>query len=104
MNLPEPEQEVIESAALLHDIGKVAIQDEILFKSGALTDEESHRMREHPERGAQMIKPIGFLRTVQGIVRHHHERFDGKGYPYGVKARPSPWAPGSWPWPTRGTP
>ncbi|MFO7255457.1 HD-GYP domain-containing protein [Limnochorda sp.] len=90
MNLPEPEQEVIESAALLHDIGKVAIQDEILFKSGALTDEEFARMREHPERGAQMIKPIGFLRTVQEIVRHHHERFDGKGYPYGVKGAAIP--------------
>ena len=90
MNLPEPEQEVIESAALLHDIGKVAIQDEILFKSGALTDEEFARMREHPERGAQMMKPIGFLRTVQEIVRHHHERFDGKGYPYGVKGRGHP--------------
>src|SRR5690606_37970658 len=90
MNLPEPEQEVIESAALLHDIGKVVIQDEILFKSGALTDEEFARMREHPERGAQMITPIGFLRTVQESVRHHHGRIDGKGYPYGVKGAAIP--------------
>lgn len=90
LGLPEPEQEVIQSAALLHDIGKVAIQDDILFKNGALTDEEFARMREHPERGAQMIRPIGFLRTVQEIVRHHHERYDGRGYPQGISGTEIP--------------
>lgn len=90
LGLPEPEQEVIQSAALLHDIGKVAIQDDILFKTGALTDEEFARMREHPERGAQMIRPIGFLRTVQEIVRHHHERYDGRGYPQGISGKAIP--------------
>lgn len=90
MGLPDPEQQVIESAALLHDIGKVAIQDDILFKTGALTDAEFARMREHPERGAQMIRPIGFLKSVQEIVRYHHERYDGKGYPYGIKGTAIP--------------
>src|SRR5690606_38914202 len=78
---PDSRQQVIETAALLHDIGKMTIGDDILFKEGALTDEEFARMREHPERGAQMIRPIGFLREVQEIVRCHHERWDGRGYP-----------------------
>lgn len=90
LGLPEPEQDIIESAALLHDIGKVAIQDDILFKNGALTDEEFARMREHPERGAQMIRPVGFLRNVQEIVRHHHERYDGRGYPHGIAGNAIP--------------
>lgn len=84
MGLPEPQQQVIETSALLHDIGKMTIGDDILFKEGALTDEEYARMREHPERGAQMIRPIGFLREVQEIVRYHHERWDGRGYPHGL--------------------
>ena len=90
LGLPEPQQEIIESAALLHDIGKVTIQDDILFKAGALTQEEFARMREHPERGAQMIRPIGFLRDVQEIVRHHHERYDGRGYPHGIQGKEIP--------------
>ncbi|WP_068139619.1 HD-GYP domain-containing protein [Limnochorda pilosa] len=84
LGLPEPEQQVIESAALLHDIGKMTVGDDILFKGGSLNNAEYARMQEHPERGAQMIRPIGFLREVQQIVRYHHERYDGGGYPRGI--------------------
>jgi diguanylate cyclase (GGDEF)-like protein len=66
---------------LLHDIGKLAVPDEILNKSGALTDEEWELMRGHPEAGVRILAPIPFLGRAIDVVRHHHERWDGCGYP-----------------------
>jgi len=70
--------------ALLHDVGKIAVPDNILLKPGGLTDEEWQVMHKHPEAGYRIVKRIGFLKNAAEMVRAHHERFDGKGYPRGL--------------------
>jgi ribonuclease P protein subunit RPR2 len=77
---------------LLHDIGKLAISDAILHKEGPLTDAERARMVEHPVIGAQIVEGIDFLEGAVDIVRHHHERWDGNGYPDGLAAEKIPLA------------
>lgn len=74
----------VEQAALLHDIGKIAIPDSILLKRGPLTPDEFEYMKKHPVVGEQMLNRIAFLKPATLIVRHHHERFDGSGYPDGL--------------------
>jgi putative nucleotidyltransferase with HDIG domain len=71
----------LEQGALLHDIGKVAVADAILLKPAKLTAEEWVEMRKHPIAGDDILKRVPFLRPASNIVRHHHERFDGTGYP-----------------------
>ncbi len=71
----------LENAALLHDIGKIAVADAILLKPGKLTDEEWVEMRKHPVAGEQILRRIAFLDGASEIVRNHHERWDGAGYP-----------------------
>jgi putative nucleotidyltransferase with HDIG domain len=75
----------LENAALLHDIGKVAVADAILLKPGKLTPEEWVEMKKHPVVGEQILNRISFLRPAAGIVRQHHERYDGTGYPDGLQ-------------------
>lgn len=70
--------------ALLHDVGKIGIPLTIINKRGPLDDEEFARIREHPETGAEMLRDIDFLGPAVEIVRYHHERMDGRGYPHGV--------------------
>jgi putative nucleotidyltransferase with HDIG domain len=69
---------------LLHDIGKIGTYEAILNKPGRLTDEEMTIMKQHPSRGEEILKPIRQFRDILAIVRHHHERFDGQGYPDGL--------------------
>jgi len=71
----------IEFGFLLHDIGKVAVPDAILFKPGPLTDHERALVRKHPEIGSEILRHIEFLDDAKAVVRHHHERWDGGGYP-----------------------
>ena len=71
----------LEHAALLHDIGKIAVLDSILLKPAKLTAEEWVEMRKHPRTGCEILKRVPFLRPACAIVLHHHERFDGSGYP-----------------------
>jgi len=85
MEFPPEELQRIEFGAFLHDIGKVHTQDAILHKPGALTDEEWRLVKAHPVRGAEMIRGVKFLERVTDMVRHHHERVDGKGYPDGLR-------------------
>lgn len=77
--------EALKVAALLHDIGKLAIPEYILSKPGRLTDSEFAKMVQHVEIGANILEPIRFPYPVVPIIRHHHERFNGKGYPYGLR-------------------
>jgi len=84
LGLDGAEIERVCSAALLHDIGKVAIPDEILHNPGSLTEEEWKIMREHPAIGERILRAIPGLGGVARIVRHEHERFDGTGYPDGL--------------------
>ncbi len=74
----------------LHDIGKIGISEEILIKEGALTDEEYEIMKTHAEKGYRIIKASGELKNVAKGVLHHHERWDGKGYPMGLKREEIP--------------
>jgi putative nucleotidyltransferase with HDIG domain len=74
----------IDQAALLHDIGKIAVPDEVLLKEGPLTASEWIVMRSHPEEGARIIERLGYLDDVVPGIRHHHERPDGRGYPEGL--------------------
>ena len=84
LGLSEAQVEDVRSAALLHDIGKVGIPDAILNKPGPLTDEERAVMAEHPVIGERILRSIGGFSQVAAIVRHEHERYDGKGYPDGI--------------------
>jgi putative nucleotidyltransferase with HDIG domain len=77
--------ELLTFAGYLHDIGKIGIRDNILLKQSYLTDEENDIIKLHPVIGANIIKHLGFLHTEQAIIRHHHEHWDGKGYPDGLK-------------------
>jgi putative nucleotidyltransferase with HDIG domain len=76
--------------ALLHDVGKIAVPDQILRKPGSLTDEEWRTMRQHPHTGHQILQKVGFLRTASDVVLAHHERFDGSGYPRGLTGEEIP--------------
>jgi ribonuclease P protein subunit RPR2 len=76
----------------LHDIGKVGIPEHILCKEGPLTADEWEVMRSHPVVGAQIVAPIAFLGEAIGLVRHHHERYDGSGYPDGLRGEDIPLA------------
>ena len=76
--------------ALLHDVGKIGIPDHILRKPSPLNDEEWVLMRRHPQIGYDILKGISFLQPALNIVLHHHERFDGKGYPQGLQGESIP--------------
>jgi len=78
------EVERIRTGGLLHDLGKLGIRDEILNKAGPLTPVEWDRMKQHPDLGADMIAEHSALVHLSPVVRHHHERFDGAGYPAGI--------------------
>ena len=90
MNLQEKEIEAIYWAAVLHDIGKIGLPDEILNKPGPLTDEEWTIIKEHPLTGAEIVAPVKYLAPVAPIIKAHHEKHDGSGYPYGLKGNEIP--------------
>jgi putative nucleotidyltransferase with HDIG domain len=81
LGYPQDKREALRRAALLHDIGKIGIEDHILRKAGALNYAEAKNMREHPVIGHQMLKDVPFLHASLSGIRHHHERWDGTGYP-----------------------
>ena len=88
--LDEARKQSIGFGALLHDVGKIAVPDTILQKPGTLTDEEQKVMRNHPSIGYGIVSRIEFLREAAEIVYAHHERFDGSGYPRGLKGEDIP--------------
>ena len=85
LSVPAADQPDIARGALLHDIGKIGVPDAILLKPGALTSEEWDEMHRHPQIGWTILKSITFLRVPAEIVLTHQERFDGSGYPRGLK-------------------
>jgi diguanylate cyclase (GGDEF)-like protein/putative nucleotidyltransferase with HDIG domain len=88
--LPDRDVEIIKYAGLLHDIGKISIAREILIKTQPLTAEEYKILQKHPMVGVTIVKDIKFLEKEIPIILHHHERFDGKGYPQGLMGREIP--------------
>lgn len=85
LGLPEEYHVRLELAAALHDIGKLGVRDDVLLKNGPLTNEEFVHMKKHPTYGEEILKHIKHLEDVVPGVKYHHERCDGKGYPYGLK-------------------
>ncbi len=86
----EPDIKDIEHGVLLHDIGKIGIPDAILLKPGPLTPQEWSIMRTHPDVGRRLIERIPFLRGAVPIIHHHHEKWDGTGYPMGLRGEAIP--------------
>lgn len=85
IGMKEPYRVALRRAGIVHDIGKVAVPDDILLKPGPLTSEERHIMEQHPVVGARICAPLRSFRLVYPIIRHHHERMDGTGYPDRLK-------------------
>jgi putative nucleotidyltransferase with HDIG domain len=90
MALALDELDVLRLGALLHDIGKIGISDNVLRKPGALTPEEFETIKEHPGLGARIMRSVPFLAAHVPIVELHHERPDGRGYPYGLTSGETP--------------
>lgn len=90
LGLSQAELDLLGHAALFHDIGKLAIPDAILLKPASLTGEEWALMQRHAEEGARIIDRLGFLQDAVPSIRHHHERFDGTGYPDGIAGEEIP--------------
>ena len=90
LRFTEEKMEVLEYGALLHDIGKIGIKDEILQKPEALSAEELQTIREHPLIGVKIVEGIEFFKDKIPMIRHHHEQFDGKGYPDGLAGEAIP--------------
>jgi putative two-component system response regulator len=84
IGLPESEQEMIRRGALLHDIGKIGVRESVLNKPDKLSMEELAHVRSHPARGCEICKSLKSLHYALPIIRHHHERIDGMGYPDGI--------------------
>ena len=92
MRLSENDMERIEYAAVLHDIGKIGVGDDLLVKIGDLTEEEFNRIKAHPVVGSNILREVEFLREVSRYICSHHERFNGGGYPVGLQGREIPLA------------
>ncbi len=90
LGMGESDQSSIRNAAMLHDIGKIGVPDSILNKPGSLSSEEIEVMRRHPELGYRILKPVQAFSGLLEAVRYHHERYDGGGYPEGLKGRRIP--------------
>src|ERR671910_1026559 len=90
ISLPGEQMEALTSGALLHDVGKIGIPDRILQKSGSLTEDEYAEIKRHPVLGVSILTPATELASALPVVKHHHERFDGKGYPDGLRGEDIP--------------
>lgn len=84
------ELDILNFAGHLHDIGKIGISDVILLKPGRLTDQEQQQIRQHPVIGEHILKPLGYLPRERDVIRYHHERWDGNGYPDGLRGKSIP--------------
>lgn len=85
LGLPDDVLETIRLGAILHDVGKIGIPDRVLLKPGALDEEERRIVETHPVIGDKLLEPLDLLAAARPIVRHHHERWDGAGYPDGMQ-------------------
>ena len=92
MSLPEEGVGDLIVGALLHDVGKIGIPDQILHKPGRLTEDEYERMKRHPALGVEIVSPVSALAGALPAIEHHHERFDGSGYPAGLGGEDIPLA------------
>lgn len=90
LGLPEEERELLVLAGPIHDLGKIGIVDSILRKPDKLDRDEYDIIKSHPEKGVLIIEPLGFLQETIPLILHHHERYDGTGYPHGLRGEEIP--------------
>jgi diguanylate cyclase (GGDEF)-like protein/putative nucleotidyltransferase with HDIG domain len=90
MDFDEEQVQLVETSALLHDVGKIGVPEYILLKPGRLTDDEFAKVKQHPEIGAAILEPVDFPREIIDGVKYHHEKWDGTGYPDGLKGEEIP--------------
>ena len=90
LGLPKDQQQRVWISAVLHDIGKIGVEDRVLLKMGRLTDEEFDKMKQHPVIGADIVEPISALRNMLPGIRWHHEAWNGSGYPDGLSGEEIP--------------
>jgi putative two-component system response regulator len=90
LGMPEVALDALYRGGIIHDIGKIGVPDSILLKPGSLDPEETIRMRSHVLIGENIVRPLRSASTLLPIIRHHHERFDGRGYPDGLRGREIP--------------
>jgi len=90
LSLSKNEIERIKQASILHDLGKIGISDKILLKNSKLSKDEFEEIKRHPRIGVDIIRPIQFLHGLIPYILYHHERWDGKGYPNGLKGEDIP--------------
>jgi diguanylate cyclase (GGDEF)-like protein/PAS domain S-box-containing protein len=90
LSLPKEDIELIKQAAMLHDLGKIGVSENILLKKSKLNKKEFDEIKKHPQIGADIIRPIQFLHDLIPFIFYHHERWDGKGYPSGIKGEDIP--------------
>ena len=90
MSLPEEQMEALANGALLHDVGKIGIPDSILQKTVRLTEDEYAEIKRHPDLGVGILTPVKEMASALPVVKHHHERYDGRGYPDGLEGEEIP--------------
>jgi putative two-component system response regulator len=90
LNVPAAKRTDLELGAFLHDIGKIGVETKIIFKPEKLSEQETEMLKKHTEIGADIIEPLQLSPHVVSMIRHHHERYDGKGYPDGLKGEQIP--------------
>ncbi|MFH1640921.1 MAG: diguanylate cyclase, partial [Candidatus Omnitrophota bacterium] len=90
LGLPRNDVELVKQASILHDLGKIGISENILLKKSKLSKKEMEEVKKHPRIGVEIIRPIHFLHAIVPLMLYHHERWDGKGYPYGLKGEEIP--------------
>ena len=90
LNIPEEKRSSLELGAFLHDIGKIGVDSKIIFKDQKLTEQEVEAVQKHPEIGTDIVAPLQLPMDVVSMIRHHHERFDGTGYPDGLRGEQIP--------------
>lgn len=88
--LTDADRQTLFCAALLHDVGKTLLDQEVLYKKGRLTEDEFEMLKKHPEEGLRFLSAFELGSDIEQHVLHHHERFDGKGYPHGLKQEEIP--------------
>ncbi len=84
IQMSDKEKDLLQMSAFLHDIGKLGVSNSLVGKEGKLNDQEWMVIQEHPEKGVSLLEPLNVPREILDIIRHHHERYDGQGYPYGL--------------------
>ena len=90
ISLPEEQMEALANGALLHDVGKIGIPDRILQKTVRLTEEEYAEIKQHPALGVGILTPVKEMALALPVAKHHYERYDGRGYPDGLKGEEIP--------------